>query len=397
MVDAQLPHHLPARGLPVRFRHLRTGSHPQAGVSRIYDPSGRRGGRLSGRHERRGRRTAGQAARTVPDDLQGGEAFEDHLHLAERHVLRDGRAERRRERQGRSVVEDQARPCGVQDAASRGRCGARDERRLRRHLGPADHPRIGHAVVPRAERVHGRPERPSAPHRVGLEPAALRRSAGADFGICRSRPAGGLRHRREGALRGAGFAGADPGGRLGEQRRDRNADPYRAVAGRGARGRGADRLERPRRPRPACEGRGARRARIRRSGQLYPQQRPPLRAPLDGDARGIQYRGVRPRSRRGAARFHGGGASVRRRCAAHRRSGQGRRRLRAFVPARPVRGHGHHHSGHDAALPAAVGRRGGRHDSALHLHLGGRHVFVRHSAQYGDPCGAGRRAGHDRR
>ena len=270
MVDAQLPHHLPARGLPVRFRHLRTGSHSQAGVSRIYDPSGRCGGRLSGRHERRGRRTAGQAARTVPDDLQGGEAFEDHLHLAERHVLRDGRAERRRERQGRSVVEDQARPCGVQDAASRGRRGARDERRLRRHLGPADHPRIGHAVVPRTERVHGRPERPSAPHRVGLEPAALRRSAGADLGICRSRPAGGLRHRREGALRGAGFAGADPGGRLGEQRRDRNADPYRAVAGRGARGRGADRLERPRRPRPACEGRGARRARIRRSGQLYP-------------------------------------------------------------------------------------------------------------------------------
>ena len=185
MVDAQFPHRLPHRGLPVRLRYLRAGAYSQAGVPGIHDPPGRGGGRLSRRHERRGRAAARQAARTVPDDLQGGQTVEDHLHVAERHVLRDGRTRRPRERQGRSVVEDQARPCGVQDAASRGRCGARDERRLRRHLGPADHPRIGHAVVPRAERVHGRPERPSAPHRVGLEPAALRRSAGANLDLRR--------------------------------------------------------------------------------------------------------------------------------------------------------------------------------------------------------------------
>ncbi len=35
---------------------------------------------------------------------------------------------------------------------------------FRRHLGAADHPRIGHALLPRTERVYGRFERPSAPH-----------------------------------------------------------------------------------------------------------------------------------------------------------------------------------------------------------------------------------------
>ena len=171
------------------------------------------------------------------------------------------------------MVESQARAGGVQDAAACGCRGRGDQRRFRRHLGAADHPRIGHALLPRTERVYGRFERPSAPHRIGLQPAPLRRAAGADLGLRRSRAARGLRHRREDALRGAGRAGADPAGRLGEQCRDRDPDPHRAVAGRGAGGRRADRLERSRRARPAGEGRGTRRARVRRSGQLYPQQR----------------------------------------------------------------------------------------------------------------------------
>ena len=271
MVDAQFPHHLPARRVPLRLRHLRAGAHSQAGVPGVYDPAGRRRGNLSGRHERRGRRAAGQAAGAVPDDLQGGEASEDHLHLAERHVLCDGRAGGRRERQGRGLVEDQTRAGVVQDAAALGRRGARRERRFRRHLGAAHHPRIGYALLPRAERLYGRPERPPAAHRVGFEPASLRCAVGADFGLRRSGAAGGLRHRREGDLRGAGLAGAHAAGRCGEQCRDRDADPHRALAGRGAGGRRADHLERPRGPRAAREGRGARRPRIRRSGQLHPQ------------------------------------------------------------------------------------------------------------------------------
>ena len=295
------------------------------------------------------------------------------------------------------MVESQARAGGVQDAAACGCRGRGDQRRFRRHLGAADHPRIGHALLPRTERVYGRFERPSAPHRVGLQPAPLRRAAGADLGLRRSRTARGLRHRREDALRGAGRAGADPAGRLGEQCRDRDPDPHRAVAGRGAGGRRADRLERSRRARPAGEGRGARRARVRRSGQLYPQQRPPLRAAVAGDAGREQHRGVRPRGRRGAARLHRRGASRRCQRAAHRRPGQGRRRLGALVPARPVRGHGHHHRRDDAPLPAAVGHRRRADDPDVDLHIGGHDVPLRHSAEHRDARRAGRRAGHDRR
>ena len=185
MVDAQFPHHLSHRGLPVRLRYLRAGAYSQAGVPGIHDPPGRGGGRLSRRHERRGRAAARQAARTVPDDLQGGQTVEDHLHVAERHVLRDGRTRRPRERQGRSVVKDQARPGGIQVAVAAGRCGRGHQRRLRRHLGAAHHARIRHAVVPRTERLHGRPERPPAPHRVGLEPAPVRCAAGANLDLRR--------------------------------------------------------------------------------------------------------------------------------------------------------------------------------------------------------------------
>ena len=44
---------------------------------------------------------------------------------------------------------------------------------------------FGDTSAPRTERLHGRPERPPAPHRVGLEPAPVRRAAGANLDLRR--------------------------------------------------------------------------------------------------------------------------------------------------------------------------------------------------------------------
>ena len=79
-------------------------------------------------HKRRDRGPGGASARTLPLYLQGGTPRKDHHHKHERHVHGDGLSARRREQQGRGMVEDQTRPEQLQAATAAGRSSPHHER-----------------------------------------------------------------------------------------------------------------------------------------------------------------------------------------------------------------------------------------------------------------------------
>ena len=94
----------------------------------LRHPTGGGHCRQSRCHKRRNRSPDSTPARTLPLYLQGGTPRKDHHHKHERHVHGDGLSARRREQQGRGMVEDQTRPEQLQAATAAGRGSPHHER-----------------------------------------------------------------------------------------------------------------------------------------------------------------------------------------------------------------------------------------------------------------------------
>ena len=79
---------------PVRAGYLWYVGHAQRRVSACDDPSGCRCGSLSGRYIRRSGTAGGPTIGTLSLYLWGSEPCKNDYHFTERHVHRDGEAER---------------------------------------------------------------------------------------------------------------------------------------------------------------------------------------------------------------------------------------------------------------------------------------------------------------
>ncbi len=157
---------------------------------------------------------------------------------------------------GRKCVEDQARPCGVQDSSSpRGVAALGRTTTSGRHLGPADHtlPESDTRSYRELKGYKDEPERPSAPtSRSGSRTCGLTAFSRSRFRYMpiNARLGGLTASGEEGALRGRWASqGLTTGGRLGGANGETETRAiFRAVAWPGAiEVAVADRLERPRR------------------------------------------------------------------------------------------------------------------------------------------------------
>ena len=134
------------------------------------------------------------------------------------------------------MVENQARTEQFQGTAAQRRARHSGERRVRQHQCTAHRHRERPAQLPRTETLQRRTERPSAPHPVGGQRQALRRTERADIALCRPSAAAGLRYRSADALLRLAVAGHHDDER--QHQRPRPAYPH-PCGGHGAK-RGGD-------------------------------------------------------------------------------------------------------------------------------------------------------------